>query len=225
MLRTFIIAFASTLIVGCMASYLFINKDYILDNDKHVMVLFPLMQEAVVDNDMNLFSGRFINDNRPPEIVFKDSAYINIAKVFKDSTKNVKVISLPSTIEEFQSQKDTLHFMSFTKIMGKDNLPYTFYIPKPEVIKELAGEVTIIVAINKLVFSYEEQTYGSSAPSVTGMTSKPLTIRQLTSVSHFIVYDYTKKEIISCGQIHNLDKSFKRVGINIIKNTPFWKYK
>ena len=92
----------------------------------------------------------------------------------------------------------------------------------PEVIKELAGEVAIIVAINKLVFSHEEMTMGSSAPSATGMMTNSYKIRYLTSVSHFIVYDYTKNEIISCGQIHNQSNSFKSVGINILRRTPFW---
>ena len=68
----------------------------------------------------------------------------------------------------------------------------------------------------------DKMTMGSSAPSATGMMTNSYKIRYLTSVSHFIVYDYTKNEIISCGQIHNQSNSFKSVGINILRRTPFW---
>ncbi|MCP3684961.1 MAG: hypothetical protein GY861_20050, partial [bacterium] len=185
--RLILMILCSSIFLGCMGTYVFINKDYTVGDRKLTITLFPIMPDAVIVGDRKKFHKRFDTDSREAEIILRDTSYIHILNGFEDSTRNINVVASPSLIDDIQRQSDANHFNEINMKITKDSIPYTFYVPKYETVKKYAEEANAVIAINKLVYTYERASAGTATMAGSGP--------KLVITVHYIVYDYSVNEI------------------------------
>jgi hypothetical protein len=123
-------------------------------------------------------------------------------------------------------QQDSSLYRIYRKRLGRDSIQYDFKILKKEGISNINPEITTAIFINNMKIS---RVAGNSNNTMTGGGSLP----NLNAKVQYIVWDYSKDDVVSCGEIerdaaiffaataNTWRTLFKSIGRKIIRQTPF----
>ena len=241
-MRIVFLSLVAILFANCLPpKTYYLNKNYRFEQEKVKIALFPLQWSAITINNPDDIKKHFKGCSEEPEEIVMDSGYKYIAQGINDTIKKASFFWLQSVDPNIS--QNNMNFINVDKKIGKDSILFSFKVPNRNEFNQLFKDANAAIIIDRIELNKNSTNIGSGAMMgpMGGSGGRIMMGGGSSNIKYFeakvtyLVWDYDKNEIISCGLTDNAagylflpnQKTWKSLFINtgrrIASLTPFKK--